>query len=543
MINTALYRMIDKIREQLGLLDSEEPLDTMRFYVHFGRLYFMNSSNCFMGGEGCVGVSDLQDALDSSVSNRREYDRAEFDPQSIPLSYTAENESYASRTSSNSQCGEGKGKGESEGEGEGVENPLLRESSQDSTETSGARVTGISPSNSINALTPTTSETVQAESVEDPFYEFVNDDDNQETKEHVPDMETPEAAKQKKEKKGVLHCFQNTMFGRVIKTDRVVADLSTILPGLETFGDEVLLRGMGYTLSPPNLSVQNAAMPLTASQLSEAAATPNSNLHSSDVIDLMNDFTWDDVSQGDVIKTDVSLGDVSNSDDSADDVSVVWQVTVVASANYQVEVSLNKALRVVSVQERPLSWVSCTLLNGTDRDRQTSPCTAEDFSILKNHDARIKLASSKTIALTEDICSVTCPGGQAPITLDEFTQAPSPNLSLPESHRVTFAKMIMDRQTYSYHEECSAEDFPLECSVNISKGYHFDGDNLENHQCVADMSLNFDIKPLIEYYRGVVTTAAGSTDLKEKVDRFLHKVLAHVVQLSDKIEEQYQREK
>jgi hypothetical protein len=86
--NEFLSTLSAKILSQLKKVDSEEPWDSMRYCFHFGKHYFMNGFNCLQGYAASISVKDVQTHLDASSSNRKLYGRNEFDPRSLPLSYT-----------------------------------------------------------------------------------------------------------------------------------------------------------------------------------------------------------------------------------------------------------------------------------------------------------------------------------------------------------------------------------------------------------------------------------------------------------------------
>jgi hypothetical protein len=494
-----------KILSQMKKVDNEEPLESMRYYFHFGKHYFMNAFNCLHGYAASISVKDVQTHLDASSSNRKLYGRNEFDPRSLPLSYT------------NISQGGNEGDGEKEGEGSGYE-------AQDTTE---ACVTDIDIAMGdmiINDKQDVKQEDEDQDDddTDDAIYDEVSsdDDDDVETKNINEKELEPDGTSQpekKKIKRTMKHGFQNTVFDRIIPYPTgFQGGLKDILPGLEDFGATVL-GGMGYRCVGETV------------------------------------ITDDDIERETVCR-------LENTSSPSKEETIVWHVTIVASASYQVDVALSASLKVLKVSERPLSWVSGTLLAGVDREigRQaeeeegplpsspspsSSACTPASpteqeltppMAILKAHDVRAKLTSSRDISPEDDLYHVACPGGMSPIDIDPSTLLPVPSHRLCEGHRVTFVKKLIDRTKYVFSDtDIVCGEHPIETTVNISRCLHFEGDGLTDVHCVGDMSLDVDISALIEHHREGRDYSAAS---EERIDCFLLRVNTHALEISDRIE-------
>jgi hypothetical protein len=333
------------------------------------------------------------------------------------------------------------------------------------------------------------------------------------------------------------HGFQNTVFDRIIPYPTgFQGGLRGILPGLEDFGATVL-GGMGYRCVGETL--------LTVTD----SGSERENLIDQD------------------------------SSAPSREETVVWQVTIVASASYQVDVALSASLKVLRVSERPQSWVSGTLLAGVDREvgRNTeeedgplpsspspssSACTPASpteqdltppMAILKAHDVRVKLTCSRDLSPADDLYQVACPGGMSPIDIDSTALLPTPSLRLREGYRVTFAKKLINRTKYVFsdagntvgkgrmeggididlYSDVTCGEHPVETTVNISRCLHFEGDGLTDVHCVGDMSLDVDIRALVRHHREGQEYSKAREDRR---DRFLLRVNSHTLEISDRIE-------
>ena len=519
-----------KIMSQLEKVNNDEPWSSMRYYLHFGRHYFMNAINCLQGYASSISVQGVQRQLDASSSNRKDYGRNGFDPRSLPLSYTQrqdrDKEQEGEEGVKEMEGEEGGRVQEGEGSADEIQDPS--ENNIICNDTAVGEMMISEKQKGTREDNDDEEEDVD-DYPDDTVYDEVSSDidDDYETKNSSGKESGADGSSQPEKKntknKHMKTGFQNTVFDRIIPCPAgLQGGLKEILPGLEAFGMTVL-GGMGYRCLGEIELIDGNSERETMCEIGSAV--------------------------------------------SGIEVPIVWQVTIVASASYQVEVSLSQSLEVLRVSERPLSWVSGTILAGVHReiDRQTeedylspspssSACTPASptghdltptMSVLKAHDVRVKLASSRNITPEDELYLIACPGGLSPIEIDPLTLLPIPSPRLLEDYRVTFVKKLMDRTTYVYSDsedtagrgriggDIDSGEHPVKTTVNISRSLHFKGDGLTDVHCVGDMSLDVDISALIEYHRD---GQDYSQEREGRIHRFLENVNKHALEISDRIE-------
>ena len=365
------------------------------------------------------------------------------------------------------------------------------------------------------------------------------------------DLTSSTATAPSKRKNGMTHSFNNSIYS--------VASLSpssspypsnditaTADAALLVFGNTVL-RGMGYT-------VKSGHVPYNPTVYSKEESKEDKENDREEV----QEGEVEDVEEGSETRAGARAGAraragapvrVQIKEDMKE--CAVWEVTVIASASYVVHVSLTAELEVIKASERSLSWVNGTLLGGVNRDKSPpsggltglhvpqdlSEFTPPDKEILRTHDLRTRLTSTKHLYPNDALYKAVCPHGMAPIEIDPATQLPRSSLHLPEDYRVIFARKIHDRTYYQYSDsECGDDEYQLHTLIRVSRSTHYEGENgnLNNEREISNLNLQVNIDPLIAFHQypdeHSTPTALG------KINRFLTRAIFHSVLLSDRIE-------
>ena len=188
-----------------------------------------------------------------------------------------------------------------------------------------------------------------------------------------------------------------------------------------------------------------------------------------------------------------------------------WLLDVKASASYEAAAALDDRLNVLGVAERPLAWVHGTLLGASTSAQPT-------------YDLRFKLTTSKLAADGDPLYNFACPGGKAPISVNEAGN-PIPRDDLPEQtqNRVMFARRVDRRVSYEFND--GHPSAPLHIVAVLIRGVHFEGLRLEESMEVFDFSLEVDLSPLVE---GMDNGAIDTSD-------WLSRMLTKVVQVCNQI--------
>ena len=360
-----------------------------------------------------------------------------------------------------------------------------------------------------------------------------------------------------KRKSGMTHSFNNSIYSvSSLSPSPSCSSLpsashdtnATADAALLVFGNTVL-RSMGYT-------VKSRHVPYTPTVYSKEESKEDRETDREEV----KEGEVEDVEEGKGTRVQARAGAGASVCVEKEEVKgkevkekeeAVWEVTVIASASYVVHVSLTAELKVIEASERSLSWVNGTLLGGVNRDKSLPTggltglhvpqdlleFTPSDKEILRTHDVRTRLTSTKRLYPCDALYKAVCPHGMAPIEIDPTTQLPRSSLHLPEGYRVIFARKLHDRTYYQYSDnECSDDEYQLHTLIRVSRSTHYEGENgnLNNQRDISDLNLQINIDPLIAFHqypnKHSTPTALG------KVNRFLTRAISHSVLLSDRIE-------
>ena len=357
-----------------------------------------------------------------------------------------------------------------------------------------------------------------------------------------------------KRKSGMTHSFNNSIysvsslspspspssFPSASHDTNATADAALLV-----FGNTVL-RGMGYT-------VKSRHVPYNPAVYSKEESKEDRETDREEV----KEGELEDIDEGRVSRAQARAGAGAGAPVAVEKEEVketeeaVWEVTVIASASYVVHVSLTAELKVIKASERSLSWVNGTLLSGVDRDKCPLPggltglhvpqdlleFTPPDKEILRTHDVRTRLTSTKRLYPCDALYKAVCPHGMAPIEIDPTSQLPRSSLHLPEGYRVIFARKLHDRTYYQYSDnECSDDEYQLHTLIRATRSTHYEGENgnLNNQRDISDLNLQVNIDPLIAFHQ--YPNKHSTPAALGKVNRFLTRAISHSVLLSDRIE-------
>ena len=184
---------------------------------------------------------------------------------------------------------------------------------------------------------------------------------------------------------------------------------------------------------------------------------------------------------------------------------VKYKVDMIASNSFMVEIKLDSNLRLITIGEKPLQWVHCTLLRGPR---------------VSNPDIRIKISTTSEVPESSDLFRFAFPNGtdDPPISVDSDSGCVRPSLNLPANvrERVHFVRQI-DRKV----------QFVIDGGVvaSVACGVHYSGRLLEHSEPFCDLSLEVLPVPLREWCSFHETDAALS--------QWMTKVLSTVLAVSE----------
>jgi hypothetical protein len=355
-----------------------------------------------------------------------------------------------------------------------------------------------------------------------------------------------------KRKSGMTHSFNNSIYSvsSLSPSPSSTDTNATADAALLVFGNTVL-GGMGYT-------VKSRHVPYTPTAYSTEESKEDRETDREEV----KAGEFEDIKEGSVTRAQARAGagasvcvekDEKKGEELKEMEEAVWKVTVIASASYVVHVSLTAELKVIKASERSLSWVNGTLLGGVNRDKSPPPGGLTglhvpqdlleftppnpDKEILRTHDVRTRLTSTKRLYPCDALYKAVCPHGLAPIEIDPTTQLPRSSLHLPEGYRVIFARKLHDRTYYQYSDtECGDDEYQLHTLIRVTRSTHYEGENgnLNNQRDISDLNLQINIDPLIAYHQ--YPSKHSTPAALSKINRFLTRAISHSVLLSDRIE-------
>jgi hypothetical protein len=186
---------------------------------------------------------------------------------------------------------------------------------------------------------------------------------------------------------------------------------------------------------------------------------------------------------------------------------VKYKVDMIASNSFVVEAKLDSNLRLITIGEKPLQWVHCTLLRGSQVSRP---------------DIRLKISTTSEVSESSDLFRFAFPNGtnEPPISVDPDSGIVQPSLNLPLNvrERVHFVRQI-DRK----------QQFVIDGGVvaSVACGVHYSGRLLEHSEPFCDLSLEVCPVPLREWCSFHETDAALSL--------WMTKVLSIVLAVSESI--------
>jgi hypothetical protein len=561
----------------------------MKLRISYGRHYFIRATSTL--GSTSFSVDNVLSTLRNSVNNRMTYGRAEFDPSSLPHRFgddvtVNENRSQTSSTKlidfMNDDGNDKKDKEDKEEEEEEEKNGStgrgydgdnkLNRSNSGKTDCDGnndimdvntssrmrrerGRGRGV---NDLLGLSDHDDDNEDEENDEDDWGLLENpvmqdaykdEDETGDEEGDEGDLSSGTATALSKRKSGMTHSFNNSMYSVTSLSPSPSSfpsashDINaTADAALLVFGDTVL-GDMGYTVKSRHVLYNPTVYSKEESKEDREADREE-----------VKEGELEDVKEGSRARVRAGAGasvSVEKEEVKEKEEEAVWEVTVIASASYVVHVSLTAELKIIKASERSLSWVNGTLLGGVNREKSPTPggltglhvaqdlleFTPPDKEILRTHDVRTRLTSTKRLYPCDALYRAVCPHGMAPIEIDPATQLPRSSLHLPEGYRVIFARKLHDRTYYQYSDnECSDDEYQLHTLIRVSRSTHYEGENgnLNNQRDISDLNLQVNIDPLIAFHQ--YPNKHSTPTALCKVNRFLTRAISHSVLLSDRIE-------
>ena len=193
--------------------------------------------------------------------------------------------------------------------------------------------------------------------------------------------------------------------------------------------------------------------------------------------------------------------------DTVEHLPVKYKVDIIASHSFVVEVRLDSNLRFISIGDKPLQWVHCTLLRGSHS------CTS---------DIRLKITTTSEVKEGSDLFCAAFPNSisEPPISVDSDSGVVRPSANLPPNirERVYFVRQIDRRLRFVLDDSVVA---------SIACGVHYSGKLLEHMEPFCDLSLDVLPVPLRQW--------CSFNESDAVVSQWISKIIGVVLSVSDSV--------
>eukprot|EP00602_Paraphysomonas_sp_CaronLab_P011516 CAMPEP_0185040852 /NCGR_PEP_ID=MMETSP1103-20130426/39433_1 /TAXON_ID=36769 /ORGANISM="Paraphysomonas bandaiensis, Strain Caron Lab Isolate" /LENGTH=352 /DNA_ID=CAMNT_0027580339 /DNA_START=278 /DNA_END=1336 /DNA_ORIENTATION=- len=242
-------------------------------------------------------------------------------------------------------------------------------------------------------------------------------------------------------------------------------------------------------------------------------------------------ITDDDVNFSNVYETVKTLLSRIGYIESSDDERKV-KIQFAASLSYQASVVANTDGSIEEVYERPLNWVSATLLtgNGGEGDgvvgHDEFPLSSTASSIRRQNDIRFKVVTKKKLPTNHKLFKRATCNDRSPVVISESKLKLSEFLQPEDRERVYFARNVLSRKVFEYAVD--DDGCPLKVKASLEEAEHFSGRELSHCVNVISLNLDFDSRPLVEWVNRPPQPANA-------LDAWLDAVISHAILISDLI--------
>eukprot|EP00300_Choanocystis_sp_HF-7_P039942 c6312_g1_i1.p1 GENE.c6312_g1_i1~~c6312_g1_i1.p1 ORF type:complete len:520 (-),score=107.47 c6312_g1_i1:96-1655(-) len=160
------------------------------------------------------------------------------------------------------------------------------------------------------------------------------------------------------------------------------------------------------------------------------------------------------------------------------------RLTVLASMSHEVTLSLDKDLKPVRVQERPISWVHFTALS-----TRTQPRPGQSTNLLLSpHDIRMLLHVQRTLLPGSDLFEFSLPRGddgtrQVPVVYDPTGRIIiAPHASEEMRTRITFGRTVTNRV-------CLQAPTKVPIHLYLTQGFDYMGQELSSERAILELTM------------------------------------------------------